>query len=166
MKIQHIICILCIGLGVLLCTNLFLQFQQSERPSLTLYYGIGICRYIVSTFQKRSRTSASNRSSFQRIWHRNLSVQFQQSERLPCLTFYSGIGICNTVLTLQQRSQRCAFQRVGHQDLSAATIRQDLTNWAVQFQISHTAVTALLSILRNHGFDNLPKNCKTMLKTP
>ncbi|XP_029680869.1 uncharacterized protein LOC115246291, partial [Formica exsecta] len=48
----------------------------------------------------------------------------------------------------------------------SATIRQDLTNWAVQFQISHTAVTALLSILRNHGFDNLPKNSKTMLETP
>lgn len=50
---------------------------------------------------------------------------------------------------------------------TAATICQDITNWAVQFQISHTAITALLSILRNHGFDNcLPKNSKTLLKTP
>lgn len=43
---------------------------------------------------------------------------------------------------------------------TATTIRQDLTNWAVQFQISHTAVTALLSILRNHGFDVCQKTLK------
>lgn len=45
-------------------------------------------------------------------------MQFQQSKKLLCLTFYSGIGICYTVLTFQKGSQPSAFQRVGHQDLS------------------------------------------------
>lgn len=59
-------------------------------------------------------------------------------------------------------------ENVGCTSSSAAlSITDDLRNWAVQFQISHTAVTALLSILRKHGFDNyLPKICKTLLKTP
>lgn len=49
---------------------------------------------------------------------------------------------------------------------TAASIKDDLTNWAVQFQITHAAVTALLLILRNHGFSNLPKSSKTLMKTP
>lgn len=50
---------------------------------------------------------------------------------------------------------------------NASSIRNDLTNWAAQFQISHVAITALLSILRKYDFDNdLPKNSKTLMKTP
>lgn len=47
------------------------------------------------------------------------------------------------------------------------SIRDDLTNWAAQFHVSHVAVTAFLSVLRKHGFDsNLLKNSKTLMKTP
>lgn len=50
---------------------------------------------------------------------------------------------------------------------SALSIKDDLINWAVQYQISHTAVTALLQIVRKHNFDIcFPKNCKSLLKTP
>jgi len=49
---------------------------------------------------------------------------------------------------------------------TTVSIRDDLINWAVQFQIPHTAINALLLILRNHGFSYLPKSCKTLLKTP
>lgn len=49
---------------------------------------------------------------------------------------------------------------------TTASIRDDLINWAVQFQIPHTAITALLLILKNHGFSYLPKSCKTLMKTP
>lgn len=59
-------------------------------------------------------------------------------------------------------------ENADHTNLSAAaSIRDDVTNWAGHFQISHIAVTALLSILRKHGFDSyLPKNSKTLMKTP
>ncbi|XP_025154456.1 uncharacterized protein LOC112588077 [Harpegnathos saltator] len=49
---------------------------------------------------------------------------------------------------------------------SIQLIKGELINWAVQFQISQTAITALLQILRKYNFDScLPKNCKTLLKT-
>lgn len=48
---------------------------------------------------------------------------------------------------------------------AALSIQDDLINWATQFQISHVAVIALLSILRKHGLD-LSRNSKTLLKTP
>lgn len=58
-------------------------------------------------------------------------------------------------------------ENAGHASSStAASIKDDLTNWAVQFQITHAAVTALVLILRNHGFSNLPKSSKTLMKTP
>lgn len=51
--------------------------------------------------------------------------------------------------------------------LATLSLRDEFTNWAAQFQISHVAITALLSILRKHGFDGyLPKNPKTLMKTP
>jgi hypothetical protein len=59
-------------------------------------------------------------------------------------------------------------KNTGHTNFFAtSSIRDNLINWTAQFQISHVAITALLSILRKHGFDSyLPKNSKTLMRTP
>lgn len=38
--------------------------------------------------------------------------------------------------------------------------------WALNFGISHTALTALLMVLRHFGQRELPKHARTLLKTP
>ncbi|KYN06570.1 hypothetical protein ALC62_02477 [Cyphomyrmex costatus] len=66
---------------------------------------------------------------------------------------------CSTALTFNNEKS------INHaSSFTTLSIKDNLTNWAVQYQISHTAVTALLQILRKNF--NLPKNCKTLLKTP
>lgn len=46
------------------------------------------------------------------------------------------------------------------------TISKALVLWAVKFGISHTALTALLIILRRFGHYELPKQARTLLLTP
>lgn len=46
------------------------------------------------------------------------------------------------------------------------TIAKALVLWAVKFGISHTALSALLLILRRFGFKELPKLARTLLRTP
>lgn len=46
------------------------------------------------------------------------------------------------------------------------TITKALVLWAVQFGISHTALSALLMILRRFGHSELPKLARTLLHTP
>lgn len=46
-------------------------------------------------------------------------------------------------------------------------LREDLKNWAIKFQIKHTAVNSLLSLLKSHIPDNiLPKDARTLVGTP
>lgn len=45
-------------------------------------------------------------------------------------------------------------------------ISHSLILWALNFGISHSALTALLMILRHFGQKELPKHAKTLLKTP
>lgn len=45
--------------------------------------------------------------------------------------------------------------------------REDLKNWALKFQIKHTAINSLLSLLKSHIPDNiLPKDARTLVGTP
>lgn len=45
-------------------------------------------------------------------------------------------------------------------------ITKELTLWAIKFFISHSALTALLNILRKFGHTDLPKLARTLLRTP
>lgn len=46
------------------------------------------------------------------------------------------------------------------------TITKALVLWAVKFGVSHTALSALLLILRRFEHDELPKLVRTLLRTP
>ncbi|KAB0803680.1 hypothetical protein PPYR_00650 [Photinus pyralis] len=48
-------------------------------------------------------------------------------------------------------------------NISNETLNEKLRNWAISFNISHSAVTALLGILK---LPNLPKSSRTLLRTP
>jgi len=48
---------------------------------------------------------------------------------------------------------------------SKASLQPSLTEWALNFNISHSAVDSLLTILRSHGHDELPKRATTLLGT-
>lgn len=50
--------------------------------------------------------------------------------------------------------------------LIGVNISHSLILWALNFGVSHTALTALLSILRHFGQKELPKHAKTLLSTP
>lgn len=57
------------------------------------------------------------------------------------------------------------FQYQSEPDL--CDLRDDLHSWAVGYQIRHTAMDALLKILKTHIPNNaLPKDSRTLLKTP
>lgn len=47
-----------------------------------------------------------------------------------------------------------------------STLATALIVWALKFAISHNALTVLLTILRRFGHEELPKQAKTLLKTP
>ena len=49
---------------------------------------------------------------------------------------------------------------------SNKTLAADLVDWILKFQIRRNASNELLSILRKHGHDELPKCTRTILKTP
>lgn len=42
----------------------------------------------------------------------------------------------------------------------------ELRNWVLTYHISHRACDHLLAILRQHGFEKLPQDSRTLLKTP
>lgn len=43
---------------------------------------------------------------------------------------------------------------------------EELQNWAVIYNVNENAVSAILDILKKHTNLNLPKDCRTLLKTP
>lgn len=49
---------------------------------------------------------------------------------------------------------------------SSPSLRTDLQDWANYHRISKRAVDGLLGILNSHGINSLPKNNRTLLKTP
>lgn len=52
-------------------------------------------------------------------------------------------------------------------NITDTNMKRDLARWAVQHQISHTALTSLLQILRQHSyFSTLSLHAKSFLKTP
>ena len=52
-----------------------------------------------------------------------------------------------------------------HSEVCSDLVR-DLSKWAVNHAITHSSLNDLLVLMRNHGHANLPKNAKTLLKTP
>lgn len=52
-----------------------------------------------------------------------------------------------------------------NEEKSFCDINMELSEWAVKFNISVSAINSLLSILKPH-FDSLPSNARTLLKTP
>ena len=45
-------------------------------------------------------------------------------------------------------------------------LQSQLSTWYVDYGVKQNAFTALLTILRQHGHEKLPKDCRTILKTP
>lgn len=46
------------------------------------------------------------------------------------------------------------------------SMMEELKNWSLQNRITHTAVSQLLVLLSKHGIKHLPKDCRTLLRTP
>ena len=51
-------------------------------------------------------------------------------------------------------------------DENKPSFLEDLRNWALLNRISHSAQNSILNILKNHGFGYLPKDARTLLRTP
>lgn len=49
---------------------------------------------------------------------------------------------------------------------STSDLADALKSWAVTHRIKHVAINSLLKILRTSGMSLLPKDCRTLLKTP
>ena len=54
---------------------------------------------------------------------------------------------------------------ITHQE-NEATLKGNLAEWVVKNQTSHSATNELLEILRSFGHEELPKDVRTLLKTP
>lgn len=52
------------------------------------------------------------------------------------------------------------------EDDGSLNLEADLVQWAVDFKVSHTVLTGLLSTLRRHGLSTLPKDGRTLLQSP
>lgn len=52
------------------------------------------------------------------------------------------------------------------ENLKSLALKEKIANWAVNYNISHIALTDLLKILQPHVVDDLPMSSKTLLKTP
>ena len=52
-----------------------------------------------------------------------------------------------------------------HEEEPTNNIKEDIANWSLKFNISHEAISALLVILQKSN-PNLPKDARTLLKTP
>ena len=44
--------------------------------------------------------------------------------------------------------------------------QSELSVWATQNKVTHTALNSLLKILKRYGHEDLPSDCRTLLKTP
>lgn len=51
-------------------------------------------------------------------------------------------------------------------EIQIHSLQAKLGDWAVRYQINQNAVSALLLILRNYGHSDLPRDCRTLVKTP
>lgn len=64
-------------------------------------------------------------------------------------------------------SNKILSSPVNDQDIHSQDIRSFLGNWAIQFNVPHNAINALLKGLKNHScFNYLPKDNRTLLSTP
>ena len=45
-------------------------------------------------------------------------------------------------------------------------MKGDLQTWTMECDVKRNHIDRLLSIMANHGFSNLPKTARTLLKTP
>lgn len=58
------------------------------------------------------------------------------------------------------------FRDVFLQPEDSLNLELDLLEWAHECKVSHPVITALLKRLRKHGHTTLPKDGRTLLKTP
>ncbi|KAB0801293.1 hypothetical protein PPYR_05647 [Photinus pyralis] len=77
----------------------------------------------------------------------------------------------STLSTSSNNNALCYFQTdetpsSSRNDKRENSLSNDLRQWLIEFNISHQAGNKLLSILGNHNIKNLPKDTRTLLKTP
>lgn len=64
-------------------------------------------------------------------------------------------------------NESIACVKFQNENCTDGDIQSNLAAWAVEYQISHTAIKALFQILKQHScFSTLPINPRTLLKTP
>lgn len=51
-------------------------------------------------------------------------------------------------------------------DSNANSLAIELQNWAIGEKIGHHSMSKLLKVLRNHNHPELPKDGRTLMKTP
>ena len=50
--------------------------------------------------------------------------------------------------------------------IAEPSLSEDIASWAVKHQITRSALTELLSALHKHGHEDIPKDARTLLRTP
>jgi len=64
-------------------------------------------------------------------------------------------------------SNKILSSPINDQGIHSQDIRSFLGSWAIQFNVPHNAINALLKGLKNHScFNYLPKDSRTLLSTP
>lgn len=86
-------------------------------------------------------------------------------------TDHSWISLCsdgsNSDCNNEDASQQDPEQQCRQPKVKVENLLDSLTAWKITYNISARATSALLSILRKFGhFDELPEDCRTLMKTP
>lgn len=110
-------------------------------------------------------TSAFNTENATSTTFRNFVIQEPLQSLEHRVNSYENVEVfCNRSDEIECESDD-SFENLEKQDM--LSFREELKSWALTFQIKHTALNALLIILKSHVPDNvLPKDARTLVSTP
>lgn len=106
-----------------------------------------------SNYKSKGQQSGRQRTRF----HRNVKKIFNERQQNVRRLIYEDLN-CTHEATLTSVADS---NRIDENEL-----RDNLAKWVNENRIAKRAVNSLLSILNSAGFDSLPKDYRTLLKTP
>ncbi|KAL2101377.1 hypothetical protein ACEWY4_003138 [Coilia grayii] len=133
------------------------QWIAAQRQSLKLSQ---------SDIQKQTPAASSHQSTPNNTWHRlpDLAEWHESSIDMDVDSHDDPIDLVDPIVLTERTSPR------GHvsqhtENVSPSTLKEGLANWAVDHNITHSAVDGLLTILKRHNIQQLPSTARTLLGT-